>query len=212
MAPVAFNSLGQIIAAGGLSSLAVGLAGGWSQSQAEIWLQKGWPGIPLQEREFIIGLALGMISAGKSTTEVLGDLLPGVPEADIEQIIIETSHGQTAITLDELRSLSMANSELLEVFAQQIDIEGFPIVPDLFGDEPLGRRAEMGLEIVLGDQATRIRIDVDLSGVETWQDLLDLIEERIQDIEDTDPTRFDGLSDVDKFDITTKIIYGVRRW
>lgn len=212
MAATAFNSLGQIIAAGGLTSLAVGLSSGWSDEQAAAWLAKNWSGIPPQETQFLIGLAIGMVVAGGRATEVLGDMLPSEPEPGVEQIIIETSHGTTAISLDELRQLSQQNPELYQIFAEQVDLENFPIVPELFGDEPLGRRGQIGIEATLGDGATRIRIDVDLAGVETWQDLLDLIEERIVEIENSDGSRFEGMSDLEKFDITTKILYGVRRW
>lgn len=91
-----------------------------------------------------------------------------------------------------------------------------PINPDLFGDEPDGRRFRVNVETSVFDdhsgKTAHLRVNVDFSTMPDFDELFDRVIEMIDRIHDSDPTRVPELSDDELEDIALQVIGIQRKW
>lgn len=95
-------------------------------------------------------------------------------------------------------------------------IDEIPINPDLFGDEPLGRRFRATVEASVFQEETgsvvTLRVDVDFSTMPDMDELFDRIIEMIDRIHNSDPSRVGELSDNELEEIAIEVIGLQRRF
>lgn len=90
--------------------------------------------------------------------------------------------------------------------------QSLPINPELFGQDPEGRRVKFGVEFVDANGNPIVRTSVADDGTRTLQDLLDEALEAQRDIIKRYPGRFGGFRAGEDDELQAIITYAVRRF
>lgn len=207
-----FTPLGQIISGGGLRSVALGMRAGWTEERITRHIREKQPEATASEIDELRRIAESTLSASQSLTRQLSRSRAQQSEragialeiADLEQELV-----QFKTTRDEsgrfIRLIEFGDTT-------ELTLGEIPIVPELFGNESGGARIDMSMDVRSADGGQPFRIDAELVGDETLDDLLDLVPAWQRKWEQESPDSFHKAAMKDLDTLLVEITYIARKF
>lgn len=208
-----YNRLGQIIATGGMTTLAVRMANGSSSGEAIARLEKKYGTLEPFEKQSLLDSANSGLIAGNNLTRQLQRV------AERSQSALSDRGIDTAKQLNVYLARSGVDQSVTDIFSPTgsgrdifVPFEAMPAVADLFGDNPSAYRAMMVTQQDARRDGGPARVDFLLSGGETWLELIGRAVSWRNFVADYDPYRFDDMEDDEIIDLSIRVVAGWRKW
>lgn len=198
---------------GGVTTTAVRISAGWTHKQLSSRLAaKYGPLEPDVEQQVLVAANRGIESGDRITNSLASVAAESIGAADLGLIL--TPQGVSIGVLSDIlgKASDLSGSGMQLPISDSLGFQDFAYLADLYADNPEAWRA-LAVAMISGSvSGNDVRMDLQLSGGETWKELVERAINWRLIVEHNYPDRFEDMEEEEVVDLSLRVIAGWRKW